>query len=280
MADPPFFRIGVAGLGLIGGSVALSVRRVWPHATVVGFDRSSATLAAALGPCIHEAVHEVTGLASCDVIVVAIPPTATVELMGALAGLSTNAVFTDVGSTKRAVMTAAAQAGLPRFVGGHPMAGSERDGLGHARGDLFEGRPWMLVAGSGDEDARQRIEHLVASVGALPRWMDAETHDRAVAYVSHLPQLLSVTLMNTATEATGEDGRATSGRAFAEMTRLASSPAELWQDIFGTNADFVGEALDRFLANLPKQGDLDSGQWVRETFTRAAAARADSLRRS
>jgi prephenate dehydrogenase len=279
VADPPFFRVGIVGLGLIGGSVALSVRRVWPNATIVGFDRSGKTAEAARGPCVHEIADAVTGLGSCDLILVAIPPSATIEMIPALAALETNAVITDVGSTKRAVMAAAGHAALQRFVGGHPMAGSEKDGLSQARADLFEGRPWMLVAASGDEAARQRVEHFVASLGALPRWMDAEAHDRAVAYVSHLPQILSVALMNSATEATGDDGRSASGRAFAEMTRLAASPADLWQDILRTNADFVTEALDRFVAHLPKAGDLDRGEWVRDVFTRAAAARAEQLRR-
>jgi len=265
VSEPPFSRVGVVGLGLIGGSIALAARRAWPAVTIVGCDRSAATARAAVGGVVHEAV-DINGLKNADLIILAVPIAAMAGLMQSMARLDTMAVITDVGSTKRHVMGAASSAGLKRFVGGHPMGGSERTGLDHARADMFAGRPWLLVQGPGGEDESARLERFVKGLGAVPQWTDADTHDRIVAYVSHLPQVLAVALKNAASGAVGDAGLSASGRAFAEMTRLAASPADLWQGILSDNADFVAEALDRFVKSLPKDGQLDTGAWVREAF--------------
>jgi prephenate dehydrogenase len=181
-------------------------------------------------------------------------------------------IITDVGSTKRAVMAAAVAAGLRRFIGGHPMAGSEHAGLEHARADLFRGRPWLLVASAATE-ADKAVETFITALGGHPRWLSAENHDRTMAYVSHLPQLLATTLMNVASRQVGEEGVAAGGPAFVEMTRLASSPSALWQGILSENADFTTEALKRFVDALPDGADVGSAAWVREAFTHASQAR-------
>jgi prephenate dehydrogenase len=273
VSEPPFARVGIVGLGLIGGSIALGVRRAWPSATVLGCDRSPSIADAAIGAVVDEAVGRVDGLKDVDLIILAVPLGAMKELMQSIARLGTRAVITDVGSTKRQVMAAAEAAALSRFVGGHPMGGSERVGLDHARADMFDGRPWLLVRGGGSSDDVARVERFVVGLGALPQWTDADTHDRIVAYVSHLPQLVAVALMNAAKGAVGDDGLSAAGRAFSEMTRLASSPADLWQGILADNADFVTEALQRFVKCLPQDGQLDEGEWVREAFARARASR-------
>jgi len=273
MTDPPFTRIAVVGLGLIGGSIALAAQRVWPGMALVGLDHDAATAEAARRTIVHEVVDSVAELDGCDLVILAVPPAPMMDLMPALVGLTGPPVVTDVGSTKRQVMAGAAAAGLPSFVGGHPMGGSERVGLDHARGDLFEGRPWLLVKGTGDAAACAGVERFVAGLGAMPQWIDADAHDRAVAYVSHLPQLVAVSLMNAASDELGPGGLSAAGRAFAEMTRLASSPPDLWDSIFSRNADFVAEAMARFVASLPSGADLADGQWVRDAFGRAAAAR-------
>jgi prephenate dehydrogenase len=188
-------------------------------------------------------------------------------------------VLTDVGSTKRDIMAAAARHRVPNFTGGHPIAGSEHGGRAYARADLFEGRPWLLVHGSADASTETRLEQFVAGLGAIPLWLDASTHDRVIAYVSHVPQVLAVALMDAAAERIGPSGLGASGRAFAEMTRLASSPADLWEDILATNADFIGDALDEIVRRLPTSADLSERTWVRDIFTRAAAARASQAPR-
>jgi prephenate dehydrogenase len=271
--NPPFSRIGIVGLGLIGGSIALAARRLWPATTVVGFDAHQSVAEAARRRAVNEAVGELQRLDGCDLVVLAVPVPAMPGLMPALARFRQPCIVTDVGSTKRRVVGAAAAAGLTSFIGGHPMAGSERGGLDYASPDLFIRRPWLLVGERGDTDGAERLEQFVTGLGAVPQWMDADAHDRAIAFVSHLPQVVSVAIMNATAGALDTRGLSAAGRAFEEMTRLAESPADLWEGILTSNADYVGEALRAFLEALP-HGTLADGQWIKDTFDRAAAARA------
>ena len=272
-SDPPFSRVGIVGLGLIGGSIALATRTAWPGVTIVGLDRSPETAVAAHRGVAHEVVERVADLAGCDLILIAAPLPQIVEVLPEIAAARSHAVVTDVGSTKRRIMTAARAAGLSRFVGGHPMAGSEHAGLGHARGDIFEGRPWLLVEQDAGADVHAALARFVQGLGGVPQWIDAETHDRTVAYISHLPQAIAIALMNAATDAVGESGLTAGGRAFNEMTRVASSPSGMWEAIFSQNGDFVAEALARFVQALPTEAHLRDAAWVREAFARAARAR-------
>jgi prephenate dehydrogenase len=271
---PPFQRIGVVGLGLIGGSIALAARAAWPQIHLVGLDQGALAAAAARRGVVHDAAQDLRDLTSCDLIVLAAPLAAGLEIMPALAALGSDAVVTDVASTKRQVMAAAAAVKLPRFVGGHPMAGSERAGLEHARAELFARRPWLLVDSGSDASVCARVEQFVRGLGAVPLRTNAEKHDSTRAYVSHLPQLVAVALMNAAADAVGEDGILAAGPAFADMTRLASSAPDLWQGILAPNADFIADALARFVASLPSGDDLERDEWVRTAFARAGATRA------
>jgi prephenate dehydrogenase len=267
----------VVGLGLIGGSVALAARTAWPRAVVVGLDRAAEVTQSAHRAVVHEIVETASGLAACDLIVIATPLPSVADAVRDVAATGTHAVVTDVGSTKRDVMAAAREAGLGNFIGGHPMAGSERGGLGQARADLFEGRPWLLVNGSAADAACGRLAGFVAALGAIVEWIDADAHDRTVAYVSHLPQVLAVALVNAARDNVGEAGLRAGGRAFSEMTRVASSPSDMWEAIFRQNGDFVAEALSRFIEALPDRGSLGDAAWVREAFARAERARGRAI---
>jgi prephenate dehydrogenase len=277
VTDPgtaPFERVGVVGLGLIGGSVALRVRAIWPAAIVVGLDRPDCLAEADRRGAIHERASALEDLRGCDLVVLAVPLSALLEIVPRLTVLDSRTIVTDVASTKRQVMAAGRASALPAFVGGHPMAGAERAGIAHARADLFVDRPWLLVDGTGGTVVAARVEAFVLALGAWPRWIDAEMHDRCVAYVSHLPQLVAVALMNAAADGVGADGLRMAGPAFSDMTRLASSPPALWQGIVPANADFIAEALGRFMRDLPGGVDLARDGWVREAFDRAGAARS------
>jgi prephenate dehydrogenase len=278
VASAPFRRIGVAGLGLMGGSVALGAQAAWPGVEVRGCDEP-ARLEAARHRQVVSGGGALEALADCDLIVLAVPLAAMDDVLRALGDVHTDAVITDVGSTKRRVMTSAAAAGIHRFVGGHPMAGAERPGLDQARADLFVDRPWLLVEGSADAEAQSRVERFASGLGARTSWMDAEQHDRVVAYVSHLPQVLGAALMATADDGLREDAASAAGPAFTEMTRLASSPPDMWRRVLSENADFVAEALDRFARELPTAADLQSGAWVRDVLGRAGDARQRWRRR-
>jgi len=235
---------------------------------VIGVDLPGVAAAALHRGAISEARATLGELREAELIVLATPVPQIMELLAMAARLHLEAVVTDVGSTKRQIMTAAA--GGLTFVGGHPIAGSAHGGLDHARPDLFEGRPWLLVPDAAPEAVIERLEQLVEGLGATPRRTDAETHDRVMAYVSHLPQLLSNALMTTAGAAVGEEGLGICGPGFADMTRLASSPAEIWRGILATNADYVAEAARVLVAELPSgDGDLADTARIDAIFRRA-----------
>jgi len=254
MVDPPFRSVGIAGLGLIGASIALAVRRAWPGVAVVGVDRPEVTEAALRGGIVTIAVEDVTALDGVELVVLAAPVPEITKLIQSAGDAGLEMLVTDVGSTKRQIMADAAAANL-RFVGGHPIAGAAAAGLSNARADLFVNREWLIVPGGALDSDVSALEQLARGLGALPRRIDADVHDRVMAYVSHLPQLLATALMTAAGSAVGRDSLSMAGPGFADMTRLAASPLDIWRGILGTNADYIGEALQALVAALPLAGD-------------------------
>lgn len=269
-SDPPFGRVGIVGLGLIGGSIAAGARRAWPGIRLVGVDRPAVAADGLARGMVDEVRERAEALADVDLIVLSAPVPEIVRAIGALDQAGRVPFVTDVGSTKRRVMAAASKARFA-FVGGHPVAGAAHAGLDYARADLFQGQPWLLVPDERTtEPAVRRLETFVSGLGAVPTRTDAVTHDRVMAYVSHLPQLLANALIRTAGSAVGTDGLAASGRGFADMTRLASSPADMWRGILETNADFIAEAVEAFIAALRSTGAVvdDAGAFD-EAFAQA-----------
>lgn len=265
----PFQRVGIVGVGLIGGSVALATRRAHPATHLVGLDTGREL---DLAHVVDRRARSLGELADADLILVSVPVADLARTLGALAEAAPAALVTDVCSTKRTAMAEARKAGLKAFIGGHPMAGSERAGLESARPDLFDKRPWLLVRGSAGLDHEERLKTFVASLGAAPHWLEADEHDRTVAYVSHLPQMLAAALMNTGEAGVPATGPIAAGRAFREMTRLASSPSAMWTSVLADNADFVREALEAFLRQLPDAASAP-GDWVREALASSGQAR-------
>ena len=184
-----FSRVAIVGLGVIGGSVGYAVRRAWPDVPRIGVDTPAVLAEALKHGAITEARNSAAGLEAADLIVLATPVMQIVQQIQELARAGTSATVTDVGSTKRAVMAAAARAQLRTFVGGHPMSGAAGAGLTHAREDLFDGCRWILVP-----EAAPSLAAFVTSLGADPHGMDAVSHDRVMAYVSHAPQVMASAL--------------------------------------------------------------------------------------
>jgi prephenate dehydrogenase len=273
--QPPFRTIGIVGLGLIGGSIALRTRAAWRGVRLLGVDRPAVLADAVARRVIDHSRASVAELADAELVILATPVPEVIELVAAAAAAGLAGLVTDVGSTKREILKAAARAHLATFIGGHPMAGLERSGLGAARADLFEARPWLLVDAPEEAPGVRRLQRFITGLGARPMHLDATSHDRTMAYLSHLPQLLAVALMNTAAEACAADALIASGRAFREMTRLASSPPALWKGILATNADFIAEAAQSFVAHLPVSADrVADAAAIDERFGHASDARA------
>lgn len=276
--EPPVFKtIGIVGLGLIGGSIALAARERWPAALVIGVDNKDVLEAAMRRHAVDVGADDLVVLAEADLVVLAAPVRQNLAILEQLeAHVPGTAVVTDTGSTKRGIVAAAAA--LPArltFVGGHPMGGAAVGGLDHARSDLFRKRPWILTPSkAAAPEALARLQAFASGLGATPSVMSAEEHDRVLAFLSHLPQLAASALMEVIGEAVGADGLALAGRGLVDTTRLASSPADIWRDIAATNADQIGPAVDALIAVLQElRGDLSSGSRLSEIFRDAASWR-------
>jgi len=278
-APPVFAKIGIIGLGLIGGSIALKARELWPSSLVIAVDQKDVLEVAMRLHAIDVAADDLIVLAEADLVVLAAPVRQNIELLQSLdENIQQSAVITDTGSTKREI-AAAARMLPPRFtfIGGHPLAGAAHGGLEYARPDLFSGRPWVLtpaagadVTGAAANDALDRLSAFVTALGAEPRVMAADAHDRLLAFLSHLPQLTASALMQVVGEAVGTEGLGLAGRGLADTTRLASSPDDIWRDIAATNADHIGPALDTLIDVLRAlRADLPEGERLAEVFVEA-----------
>ncbi|MCC7031730.1 MAG: prephenate dehydrogenase/arogenate dehydrogenase family protein [Acidobacteria bacterium] len=250
-------RLAIVGDGLIGRSVRLAYTRRVPGAEVASFDRGD----------------DLAGLAEATTVVLAAPVDVLLDLVPRLATLApAAALITDTGSTKHAIAAAARQAGLTRFVPGHPMAGGTRSGPAGARADLFDGRPWFLVTGSADTAAVARARALVSRLGGVPIEMtdDGEAHDRLVAAISHLPQLVATTLLARVGETVGADGLRHGGAGLRDTTRLAASQASMWAPILDTNAAALAPLLRALARDLEATADgLTDRAHVDALFARA-----------
>jgi prephenate dehydrogenase len=285
-SEPPFNRIAVVGLGLIGGSIALAVRERWSSVLITAVDRPPVLAHASSSGAIDRAANTVAEIGPVDLIVLAAPVRQNVELLPqVMAVRADSAIVTDVGGTKRDIVNAAAAlpSGGTAFVGGHPIGGAERGGFGFARPDLFRGKPWIFTpGGGGSSDPPPALDNLfdfVRGLGARPTTMNAEDHDRVMAYVSHLPQLTASVLMDVVGRAASSDGLRFAGRGLTDSTRLASSPASVWREICAANADDIGPALDALIARLTDlRADLQSGRTMDEVFGDAAKWRAELMK--
>ncbi|MBV8735254.1 MAG: prephenate dehydrogenase/arogenate dehydrogenase family protein [Solirubrobacterales bacterium] len=245
-------RIAVIGLGLIGGSIARAVReRV--GAQVAGFDRDTAVSEAALaaGVVDRACATAAEAVGSAQAAFLAVPVGALSPAVGAaLEAAPGDCVVTDVGSTKRAIVAAHTDS---RFVGGHPMAGSEHSGLRHARADMFDAATWYLTPTSATSpDLCERLRRLLEAIGARPRAIDPGDHDRLVATVSHLPHVIANVLVSqaVATLPPSELHGSATGPSFRDATRVAGAPSPIWTDIYLTNADLLEVALRETVARL------------------------------
>ena len=241
-------KVCIAGLGLIGGSIAK--RLLAQGVTVSGFDRDPETVAAAraAGICAEVATAE-SIKTTCDVVILALPVLSTLPALEALRTNDADLIM-DVASTKRRVIAAAEAAGLgQRFVGCHPFAGSHESGFGAARADLFEdARVFVCAAPSTSGRALTDARHFWDSLGARVEVMDAEEHDREVALTSHLPQTLATALANALRSAAVPRERL--GPGGRDMTRLAASSPHVWSDILLTNADHLQQPIADVIAGL------------------------------
>lgn len=252
----PFERAAIVGVGLIGGSLALAARAAGLIGEVVGLGRSAANLdVARQRGIIDRAVQDPAAIGPVDLVVLAVPVRSTARMAATLLPhLRPGVVVTDVGSVKGEVV-AQCEAALPAdrpFVGGHPIAGSERAGAAAADAALFRGAPCVLTPTTRtDAAALAAVRALWEGVGARVSEMTPAAHDRALAWVSHLPHVVAYALVG-ALAAIDPQLTALAGGSWRDATRVAASPAELWRDIFLANREAVLAATDAFGAEVAR----------------------------
>ena len=251
-----FQRISILGLGLIGGSWGLALKERGVNARRIGCDRPEVLARAlAMGAVDEGATDPLAASRDADLIILATPVGVILDLLTQLKGAAApRALITDVGSTKRLICQRAREVfgEEPLFLGGHPLAGKERSGLENASATLFEGARYVLTPLLPDHLADERIKMfsaLVEKLGAHPFVTEASTHDRAVAFLSHLPQLVSTGLASMIAEQGAEDflPLELAAAGFRDVTRLAESPYNLWRDICLTNIENLQSALESLI---------------------------------
>jgi len=274
-------RVAVLGVGLIGGSIGLAARRRL-GAEVIGFDSDPATLrrAVELGALDAAADSLVDAVAGAEAVFCAAPVAALPRLVGgAIAASDADAVVTDVGSTKRALLDAVAGLhGSGRFVGGHPLAGAETAGVEGSRDDLFEGARWYLTPTPASEGLLiDRLHRLIAGLGARPQAIDAARHDSEMATISHLPHVLANALVSAAADSLARDSERSPevGRSFRDATRVAGANPAIWADIFRSNAEAVASGIDAVTERLVEGAELIRSGQVDALSAWQAEARED-----
>jgi cyclohexadieny/prephenate dehydrogenase len=273
-------RLAIVGTGLINGSLSLALRQAGRVGEVVGCARRAETRerAVSLGLCDRAFADPAAAVAGADLVVLGTPPGAIGEVARAMTpGLADDAVVTDVGSVKAVVVEQVTRAlSRPeRFVGGHPVAGTEHSGPDAAFASLFRQRRCVVTPTPGtDPEAVARVRAMWETVGAAVDEMSPEHHDRVLAITSHLPHLLAYTIVGTVADleeqAQSEVFRYAAG-GFTDFTRIAASDPVMWRDVFLNNKEATIEMLGRFtedLIALQRAIRWDQGDVLESLFTR------------
>jgi prephenate dehydrogenase len=262
--------LAIAGVGLIGGSVGLAAREAgWE---VVGVDEPE-VLERALELGAVGRASTIKEAREADLVMLSAPISEVRRLVSELA--PTDALVTDAASTKSEIVSAAHHLGL-RFVGGHPMAGSQLAGVANARGDLFRGARYFLTPtrATDPEDYRE-VSSFVQDLGATPTAVDPDKHDLLMATLSHLPHLMAVALLRVASDISPE-ALSFAGQSFRDLTRVGASNPELWADILAENREALGEALGAFAGAMAQIGsEVSNRESIERRFQDARKAYDD-----
>lgn len=248
-----FKKIAIIGCGLIGGSMGLALKKNHFPDQIFGIDRQEVIeKALAYGAIDKGSKHIEEGLNHADMVILATPVKEIIRMFTEIKPfLSKQCLVTDTGSTKTDILTEARKVFTHDFdfIGGHPMAGLEKGGIEYAQSDLFSGKPYLVVYKEGNSHmASLKMSSFIQHIGALEINMNAVEHDRVVALVSHFPQLIAVSMTNLLGSLVEKENNENyfniGGNVFNEMTRVASSPFNIWEDIFQTNQKWTIQAIE------------------------------------
>ena len=258
-----YHKIGFIGLGLIGGSIAKAIRQYYPDVEIVAFDKNKETLAlATLESVIDVAATKIDdNFNHCDYIFLCAPVSYNNVYLKQLADyLDDDCILTDVGSVKTAIHQEVSHLGLEKyFIGGHPMAGSEKSGFANSKSILIENAYFILTPSAKvSQDKVHRYQDFVASLKALPVVLGYEEHDRITGTISHLPHLIAASLVNFVkdTDSKEEYMKHLAAGGFKDITRIASSSPTMWQHICANNKDNISQILGQYIETLQKAKEM------------------------
>ena len=285
-------KLVIIGVGLIGGSFALALRKAGLVKHIVGVGRSKENMQRALAQGVIDEIAEniASALQNADLVFLAMPVGQTDNIIAQIAPhLQTNTIITDAGSTKQDVIAAARNhlkpENLKNFVPGHPIAGAEQSGVLAAQVDLFRDKHLILTPlPETSTVSALKVTHLWQACGATVSQMDANEHDNVLAATSHLPHILAFALMNhlvSSTENTPENLLRFAGSGFRDFTRIASSSPEMWRDICMANRQALLAQMDAYqdqLASLREILKRDDREALEKAFSQARGVRNDWLK--
>lgn len=252
--------VAFIGLGLIGGSIARRLKRFSPDITIMAYMRTRAKLELAKADGVVDIILDGIGeeLRACDVIFLCTPVEYNAQYLAAIRPyLKEGAFVTDVGSTKTSIHEEVIRLGMERvFVGGHPMAGSEKTGYEHSNDHLLENAYYIITPSLNDSEDNQeysrRLIEIARAVGAIPMVLDYREHDKVVAAISHLPHIVASSLVNLVKDSDNAAGtmKQVAAGGFKDITRIASASPEMWEQICVTNREPIAQILTEYIASL------------------------------
>lgn len=247
----------VAGVGLIGGSLAKALKVKCGIKKIIGIDPDQENLQKAIDSGILDEGHHKPGvfLENCSIVFVCAPVPVCADLVIKISQYTNpECIITDVASSKTQIMNAVKEASKNiRFIGGHPMAGSERSGFEYSREDMFENAFYIIINNKKDPEAVSTIKELAEMMGAIPIVTQAQEHDSAVATISHVPHITAAALVNILGESENSElAQNIAAGGFRDITRIASSQPTLWRDIVLSNKDAVTKELEKLINTLKK----------------------------
>ena len=271
--------IGFIGLGLIGGSIAKALRRVHPEYRLIAYNRSRSSLVEAMSDgTINQATDVIdSSFAECDFIFLCMPVSVNIQCLKKLKELVPDTcVITDVGSVKSTIHEAVRELGMEaRFIGGHPMAGSEKTGYASASDRLLENAYYIITPTPlSDPDKVEEMRQLVTDTGAVSIVLDYDEHDYATAAISHLPHVIAYTLVNLVRTSDNPTGlmRQLAAGGFKDITRIASSSPDMWESICLENKDQLLKVIDAYKSSLDDIAEAicrDQGEKLHHFFEEA-----------
>ena len=271
---------GFIGLGLIGGSIARAVRTAYPKARLIAYDIREDSLHLALQEQVLDEICPAinTAFGDCDYIFLCAPVSCNDEnLLTLKQYLSPHTILTDVGSVKTGIHRQVEALGLQgQFIGGHPMAGSERCGYINSRALLLQNAYYILTpCKEVPEDAVSAFRELIASLGAIPLVLDFALHDYVTAAISHLPHVIAASLVNLVRDSDSEDGimRLVAAGGFKDITRIASSSPAMWQQICLTNGSNISSLLTDYIGALAEFREQIDGRQAESLYEQFESAR-------